>query len=147
MNEFESALRKHRMWFGSYTRAGVLKKVQVWCFPYDGNIEFLTARDSLKAKRTGRNPQVICYLGSENGPSLRGRAEIVENRDEVWRGYRTYWKIHPAAMLLMWPFIRGRVASGHQIMVRVHPEEPNLFHSAAPAGGEPKLGQVRMSPR
>ena len=137
MNELGTALRKYRMWFGSYTRAGELKKVQVWCFLNDGNIEFLTARDSLKAKRAGRNPQVICYLGSENGPSLRGTAEIVENRDEVWRGYRTYWKTHPAAMLLMWPFIRGRVSSGRQIMVRVHVDEPNPVGIAAKAGSEP----------
>ncbi|MBI2819409.1 MAG: pyridoxamine 5'-phosphate oxidase family protein [Acidobacteria bacterium] len=77
MNELETALRKHRMWFGSYTRAGELKKVQVWCFPHDGNIEFLTARDSLKAKRASRNPHVICYIGSEDGPAVTGTAELI----------------------------------------------------------------------
>ena len=124
MSELAGALRKHRMWFGSYTRTGALRKVQVWCFPQDGNIEFLTARDSLKAKRAGRNPQVICYLGPENGPPVHGTAEVIEDRDEVWRGYRTYWKIYPAAMMLMWPFIRSRIASGRQIMLRVHPDDP-----------------------
>jgi len=125
MSELAEALRKHRMWFGSYTRAGKLKKVQVWCFPHDGNFEFLTARDSLKSKRAGRNSQVICYFGAEDGPAVPGTAEVIEDRDEVWRGYRIYWKIHPAAMMLMWPFIRGRVASGRQIMLRVHPLEPH----------------------
>ena len=125
MSELEAAVRKHRMWFGSYTRAGELKKVQVWCYVRSGMIEFLTANDSLKAKRARRDPRVVCQLGSPNGPSVAGTAEIIAAREDVWRGYRTYWKIHPGAMLLLWPFVRGRVASGRQIMVRVRPDAPN----------------------
>jgi general stress protein 26 len=124
MPDLKQALSTHHMWFGSYTRAGVLKKVEVWCFPHNGHIEFITAKDSLKAKRAARNPKVICFVGSEDGPAVPGTAELVENRAEVWRGYRTYWKIHRGQMLLMWPFIRGRVASGRQIMIRVHPNTP-----------------------
>ena len=125
MNSLENALRKHRMWFGSYTKAGELKRVQVWCFPHDGNIEFLTARGSLKAKRASRNPRVICFLGSENGPSISGTAELIEDRAEVWRGYRRYWKTHPATMMLLALPMRKWIESGRQIMVRVRPDESN----------------------
>ena len=131
MNEYETAVRKHRMWFGSYTRDGRLIKVQVWCFLHGGHIGFITDGNSLKAKRARRNPQVICFLGSPNGPAVRGTVELIEDRAEVWRGYQIYWKTHTLAMLLLWWPIRRNIERGRQIMVRVHPEEPNPFRTAA----------------
>jgi general stress protein 26 len=125
MNAFQTALRKHQMWFGSYARDGRLIKVQVWCFLNGGDIEFLTDGRSLKARRARRNSQVICILGSKNGPAVRGAAELIEDRSEVWRGYQAYWKDHLAAMLFLWWPIRRNIERGYQIMVRVHPEEPN----------------------
>ena len=125
MNEYEAAVRKRHMWFGSYTRAGELKKVQVWCFLYNGNIEFMTAGDSLKAKRVGRNPRVICNLGAEDGPQISGAAEIVRDPAELWRGYRTYWKTHPVMMIVVSFVIRRAIRTGRQIMMRVHPDAPN----------------------
>jgi general stress protein 26 len=124
MNELGKTLAKHRMWFGSYTRDGRLIKVQVWCFLHAGNIEFLTESSSLKAKRARRNPQVVCNLGSRNGPVVRGTAELIEDRSEIWRGYEAYWKQHLAAMLLLWWPIRRNIERGRQIMVRVRPEIP-----------------------
>ena len=137
MNELARAVGRHRMWFGTYTRHGRLIKVQVWCFLHNGNIEFLTARDSLKAKRASRNPQVICCLGSQDGPEVRGTAELIEDRSEVWRGYQTYWQTHRLAMMLLWWPIRRNIERGRQIMVRVYPDDPNPFHNPAPAGSEP----------
>jgi len=136
MNELARAVGRHRMWFGTYTRDGRLIKVQVWCFLHNGNIEFLTARDSLKAKRASRNPQVICFLGSEDGSAVPGSAELITDGAEIWRGYGTYWKTHPAMMLLLSLPMRKWIASGRQIMVRVYPDDPNPFHNPAPAGSE-----------
>jgi PPOX class probable F420-dependent enzyme len=125
MNEHQEAALRRKIWFGSYTRSGELKKVQVWCNVRDGMIEFLTAGDSYKAKRIRKNPQVLCNLGWETGPSVEGTAEIVSNAADVARGYRSYWKTHPVMMIFVfWP-IRRAIRGGNQIMVRVKPNEPN----------------------
>ena len=129
MNELEKASRKHRMWFGTYARDGRLIKVQVWCFLHRGNIEFITDGNSLKVKRARRNPQVVCFLGSQEGPAVHGTRELIEDRNEVWRGYQTYWKQHLAAMLVLWWPIRRNIERGRQIMVRVHPDDANLLRT------------------
>ncbi|MBI3933652.1 MAG: hypothetical protein HY316_03105 [Acidobacteria bacterium] len=137
MNDLAKAIGKHRMWFGTYTRAGRLIKVQVWCYLNRDRIEFLTDGHSLKATRARRNPQVICGFGSKDGPEVHGIAEVIEDRTEVWRGYQTYWKTHTLAMVLLWWPIRRNIERGRQIMVRVHPEEPHPVGIAANAGSEP----------
>jgi hypothetical protein len=125
MNEHQKALRSHRMWFGSYKRSGELKKLPVWCFVKDGRLEFLTGGDSYKAKRVSRNPSVVCYLGAENGPTVQGRAELVSDPGEIWRGYRAYWRTHRLLMLGVGWSIRRRIRSGGQVLLRVTPVEPN----------------------
>ena len=125
MNELESAARRHHMWFGSYTRAGELKKVHVWCFLYQGNIEFMTAGDSLKAKRASRNSRVICNLAAENGPQVSGLAEIIRDPSDLWRGYASYWKTHPVVMVILNFILRNNIRTGRQVMIRVRPDEPN----------------------
>jgi hypothetical protein len=127
-NDLEKALGKRRMWFGTYTKAGELRKVQVWCFANSGNLEFLTSGDSLKVKRARRNPRVICNLGWRDGPSVSGTAEIVTDLAALQRGYRTYWRTHPAMMLLLWWPILRRIRSGRQVLVRITPEEPSLLN-------------------
>ena len=127
MTEHQEAAHRYRMWFGSYTRSGELKKVQVWCLVRNGNIEFLTAGDTYKAKRIRANPHVVCNLGWDTGPSIEGTAEIVSDGAEIQRGYRAYWKTHPVMMVFVfWP-IRRAIRGGNQIMVRVKPDEPNLL--------------------
>ena len=134
MNEHQSAARRHIMWFGSYKQSGELKKIQVWCFLKDGNIEFLTPGDSFKAKRVRRNPTVVCYLGSENGPTVQGVAELITERAEVWRGYRAYWKTHRWMMCILGLPVRRNIRTGRQVMIRVKPSEPNpLAGSTDPA--------------
>jgi hypothetical protein len=100
--------------------------VQVWLLVNQGRIEFLTPGNSYKVKRVRRNPKVICYVGSENGPAIPGTAEIITDRSEQWRVYRGYWKAHPTLMLMI---IGLRVAigiiAGVQVVVRVKPDQPN----------------------
>jgi len=135
MDDIREAIGKHRMWFGTSTRDGRLIKVQVWCFLNGDRIEFITDGHSLKVKRARRNPQVVCFLGSKCGPAVRGTAELIEDRSEVWRGYQTYWKHHTAAMVFLWWPIRRNIERGRQIMVRVRPQDetdaPNPFRADA----------------
>ncbi len=77
--ELERGIKRHQQWFGSYKKSGELKKIHVWLTVNEGCIEFLTPSDSFKAKRIRRNPRVICFVGGENGPSVPGTAEIVND--------------------------------------------------------------------
>ena len=123
--ELSQAVRSHKQWFGSYKKSSELKKVQVWLVVNNGRIEFTTQTDSYKVKRVRRNPQVVCFIGSKEGPAIRGSAEIVTDKDAVWRGYRAYWKTHPLVMLFLAFGIRRRIKTGRSILIRVHPDEPN----------------------
>src|SRR6476646_307952 len=98
--ELKRALKSHKQWFGSYKKSGELAKVQVWLVVNSGRIEFLTNKDSYKVRRVRRNPRAICYIGSKNGPTVVGRAEIIPEKAELARVYRAYWKTHPLLMLL-----------------------------------------------
>lgn len=97
----------------------------VWLVVNNGRIEFTTQTASYKVKRVRRNPRVICFIGSEEGPAIRGNAEIVTDKDAVWRGYRASWKAHPLLMLFLAFGIRRRIKKGESILIRVHPDEPN----------------------
>lgn len=122
--ELKAALKRHTQLFGSYTRAGELKKVRVWLTLNEGRVEFLTPSRSLKVKRASRNQRVVCFVG---GQSVPGAAEIVKDADAIWRTYRAYWKSHPFMMMFISFGIRSRVKSGEQVLVRVTPDEPNPF--------------------
>jgi PPOX class probable F420-dependent enzyme len=125
--EFESALRRHTQVFGSYTRAGELKKVPVWLTINEGRIEFITGGDSLKVKRISRNPRVKCFIGTEKGPVVEGSAEIIRDPQKIAAVYRAYWKTHRLLMLALGPAIKSRVKAGKQVLIRVTPDEPNPF--------------------
>ena len=124
-SELERAVRRHKQWFGSYKKSGELKKVPVWLTVNKGRIEFTTQTESHKMKRVRHNPQVICFIGSREGPAIRGNAEIVTDKEAVWQGYRANWKAHPLMMLLLAFKIRRRIKTGSSILIRVHPDEPN----------------------
>lgn len=141
--EIERAVRTHQQWFGSYKANGEIKKVAVWLTVNSGQIEFLTPGDSYKAKRVRRNPSVVCFLGSENGPAVAGRAEIVTDPDALWRGYRAYWKSHPFAMVFLWPVIKARIKTGKQVLIRVQPEEPNPLAAVTSPATLPPPGSPR----
>jgi PPOX class probable F420-dependent enzyme len=123
--ELERAVKRYRQWFGSYKKSGALIKVQVWLTVSDGCIEFLTLDDSYKVKRIRRDPRVICYIGDKEGPHIPGTAEIVMGRNAIWRVYRAYWKTHPLIMTLIAFSIRRRIGTHKQVLIRVHPDEPN----------------------
>jgi hypothetical protein len=45
--------------------------------------------------------------------------------DAIWRVYRAYWKTHPLIMALIAFSVRRRIESRKQVLIRVHPDEPN----------------------
>jgi Pyridoxamine 5'-phosphate oxidase len=124
--ELQTALKRHTQWFGSYKTSGELKKIQVWLVVKDGQIEFLTPGNSYKVKRVRRNPRVICYVGSKDGPTISGTAQIVSDRSEVARVYRNYWKVHPVRMAIVIGLrVWIEMLLNKRVVVRVQPDEPN----------------------
>ncbi len=123
--ELVRAVKRYRQWFGSYKKSGELIKVQVWLTVNNGYIEFLTLDDSYKVKRIRRNPRAICYVGDKEGPQISGTAEIVMGRNAARWVYRAYWKTHPLIMVLIAFSIRRRIETRKQVLIRVHPDEPN----------------------
>jgi hypothetical protein len=124
--ELQSALKRHMQWFGSYKKSGELVKVQVWLIVNQGQIEFLTGKDSYKVRRLRRNPRAICYVGSKNGPAVAGTAQIVSQKAELARVYRAYWKTHPVFMLLgIGLRIWIEMLLGNRVVVRVDPDKPS----------------------
>lgn len=126
--ELQSALKRHMQWFGSYKKSGELVKVQVWLIVSNGNIEFLTGKDSYKIRRLRRNPKAVCYVGSKNGPAISGTAQIISEKADLRRVYGAYWKTHPVFMLLSIGLrIWIEMLLGNRVVVRVVPDEPNLL--------------------
>jgi len=124
--ELQRALKSHKQWFGSYKKSGELVKVQVWLIVNSERIEFLTAKDSYKVRRLRRDPRAICYVGSKNGPTVAGTAQIVSEKAELARVYRAYWKSHPVFMLLgIGLRIWIEMLLNNRVVVRVDPDEPN----------------------
>jgi hypothetical protein len=77
-------------------------------------------------KRVRRNPRVICYVGSEAGPTISGTAQIVTDRSEVARVYRSYWKVHPLPMAIVIGLrVWIEMLLNKRVVIRVQPDEPN----------------------
>jgi hypothetical protein len=124
--ELQRALKRHTQWFGSYKASGELTKVQVWLVLNAGQIECLTPGSSYKVKRVKRNPRVICYVGSKDGPAISGTAQIITDRSEVARVYRCYWKVHPLRMAIMIGLrVWIEMLLNKRVVVRVQPDDPN----------------------
>jgi uncharacterized protein len=124
--ELQLALKRHTQWFGSYKASGELKKIQVWLVVKGGQIEFLTPGSSYKVKRVRRNPRVICSVGSKDGPTISGTAQIITDRSEVARVYRSYWKVHPLRMAIVIGLrVWIEILLNKRVVVRVQPDEPN----------------------
>ena len=124
--ELQSALKQHTQWFGSYKASGELKKIQVWLTLNGGQIEFLTPGNSYKVKRVRRNPRVVCHVGSKEGPAISGTAQIITDRSEVARVYRSYWRVHPVLMTMVIGLrIWIEMLLDKRVVVRVQPDEPN----------------------
>jgi hypothetical protein len=124
--ELQRSLKSHMQWFGTYKKSGDLVKVQVWQIVHNGRIEFLAGKNSYKVGRLRRNPRAICFIGSKNGPSVAGTAQVVSKKSELARVYRAYWKTHPVFMLLgIGLRIWIEMLLGNRVVVRVIPDEPN----------------------
>jgi hypothetical protein len=123
--ELQRAVKRYKQWFGSYKKSGALIKVQGWLTVNNGCIEFLNLDDSYKVKRIRREPHVVCYIGDKEGPQIPGTAEIVVGRNAARRVYRAYWKTHPLIMVFIAFSIRKRIGAHKQVLIRVHPDEPN----------------------
>jgi PPOX class probable F420-dependent enzyme len=123
--QLQRAIKRHRQWFGSYKRSGEFVKLPVWLTINEGDIEFLTRTNSYKVKRVRRNPRVMCFLGSKDGPYVEGTATIINDRGELWRVYRGYWRTHPVLMILLGLPIGIRIKIGKHVLVRVRITEPN----------------------
>ena len=124
--ELQRALKSHTQWVGSYKASGELKKIQVWLVVNGGQMECLTPASSYKVKRIRRNPRVICYVGSKDGPAISGTAKIITDKSEVARVYRSYWKIHPVRMAIVIGLrVWIEMLLNKRVVVRVQPDEPN----------------------
>ena len=124
--ELQNALKRHTQWLGSYKASGELKKIQVWLVLNSGRIECLTPGSSYKVKRVRRNPHVICYVGRKDGPAISGTAQIITDRSEVARVYRSYWKVHPLRMAIVIGFrVWIEMLLNKRVVIRVQPDEPN----------------------
>jgi hypothetical protein len=124
--ELQRALKRHTQWFGSYKASGDLTKVQVWLVLNGGQIECLTPGSSYKVKRVRRNPRVICYVGSKEGPAISGTAQIITDHSEVARVYRSYWKVHPVRMAIIIGLrVWIEMLLNKRVVVRVRPDDPN----------------------
>lgn len=124
--ELQRALKRHTQWFGSYKVSGELTKVQVWRVLNSGQIECLTLGSSYKVRRVRRNPRVICYVGSKDGPAISGTAQIITDRSEVARVYRCYWKVHPVRMAIVIGLrVWIEMLFNKRVVVRVQPDDPN----------------------
>ena len=77
-------------------------------------------------KRVRRNPRVVCSVGSKDGPTISGTAEIITDRSEVARVYRSYWKVHPLRMAIVIGLrVWIEILLNKRVVVRVQPDEPN----------------------
>ena len=103
-----------------------MKKIQVWLVVNGGQIEFLTPGSSYKVKRVRKNPRVICYVGSKDGPTICGTAQIITDYSDVERVYRSYWKVHPLRMAIVIGLrVWIEMLLNKRVVVRVQPDDPN----------------------
>src|SRR5262245_5488713 len=111
------------MYVTTYSRAGKPGTVPTWLWPHDGHIYFTTKRDSLKARRIAANGRVTVNVGTKNGPTFEGRAELVDDRpdleDALLRAYRRkYWVLIP---LFMGRYLRKGLARKTSVLIRITP--------------------------
>ena len=122
-----AALRRAKyLYLTTYGASGRSSTVPVWCW-FDGrDVYFTTDRASLKARRIRSTGRVTVRVGTKDGPTFEGAAELVEGRPdleaELLRAYRRkYWILVP---FYMGRWIRRRLASGQSTLVRIAAARP-----------------------
>ena len=100
--------------------------VPVW-FIYDGEaVYFTTAPTSYKARRIKRSSPVRIWVGSKEGPSFTGKAEIIEDLAVVERMGKAYQQKYWLAWLGLFRPRASRVAAGKTLAIKVIPLEDSL---------------------
>ena len=103
----------------------------VW-FIYDGEAVYLTAAPtSYKARRIKRSSPVRIWVGSKEGPSFTGKAEIIEDLALVERMGNAYKQKYWIAWLGLFRPRASRVASGKTIAIKVTPLDDSLADAPA----------------
>jgi PPOX class probable F420-dependent enzyme len=111
------------MYLTTYSPAGKPGTVPTWLWPHEGAIHFTTERRSLKARRIREDGRVTVHLGARDGPAFEGRAEWVEDRQDLeqalLRAYRRkYWVLVP---LWMGRRIAKGLARKTSVLIRITP--------------------------
>ena len=97
------------------------KAAPIW-FMYDGEaVYFTTSPTAYKAKRIKRGSPVKVWVGSQDGPSFTGKAEIIEDSAIVARMGEGYSQKYWIAWLGLFRPRADRVESGKTVAVRVTP--------------------------
>jgi len=103
----------------------------VW-FIYDGEAVYLTAAPtSYKARRIKRSSPVRIWVGSTEGPSFTGKAEIIEDLALVERMGTAYQQKYWLAWLGFFRPRASRVASGQTLAIKVTPLDDSLADAPA----------------
>ena len=103
----------------------------VW-FIYDGEAVYLTtAPTSYKARRIKRSSPVRIWVGSTEGPSFTGKAEIIEDLAVVERLGKAYQQKYWLAWLGLFRPRANRVAAGKTLAIKVTPLEDSLADAPA----------------
>ncbi|HEV8715383.1 MAG TPA: pyridoxamine 5'-phosphate oxidase family protein [Candidatus Binatia bacterium] len=103
----------------------------VW-FIYDGQAVYLTAAPtSYKARRVKRSSPVRIWVGSKEGPSFTGKAEIIEDLALVERMGTAYQQKYWIAWLGLFRPRASRVAAGKTIAIKVTPLDDSLADAPA----------------
>ena len=103
----------------------------VW-FIYDGEAVYLTtAPTSYKARRLKHSSPVRIWVGSKEGPSFTGKAEIIEDLALVERMGNAYKQKYWIAWLGFFRPRASRVASGQTVAIKVTPLDESLADAPA----------------
>lgn len=103
----------------------------VW-FIYDGKAVYLTtAPTSSKARRIKRGSPVRIWVGSTEGPSFTGKAEIIADLALVERMGTAYQQKYWLAWLGLFRPRASRVAAGKTLAIKVTPLEESLADAPA----------------
>ncbi len=117
--------RAKYMYVTTYGQSGAPGTVPTWLWPHDGAVYFTTQRQSLKARRIRGNGRVTVRVGRRDGPQFEGRAEWVDDRQDLeealLRAYRRkYWVLVP---LWMGRYIRKGLAAKTSVLIRITPAD------------------------
>jgi PPOX class probable F420-dependent enzyme len=111
------------MYLTTYSRTGRPGTVPTWLWFHEGLVYFTTRRESLKARRIREGGRVTVHVGTRDGPSFEGRAELVDARPDLERAIlhayrRKYWILVP---LWMGRYIRRGLARKTSVLIRITP--------------------------